>query len=139
MNAKSYWIATALVAGTYLMTGAMDLAHAPPMADGMARLGYPPYVMSLLGVWKILGAAALLAPGLPRVKEWAYAGITFNLTGAAFSHVVSGDPAANVAVPLVLLGLAAISWALRPQSRRLAGAVPAGGVPSGIPAAARGA
>ena len=75
--------------------------------------------MSILGTWKLLGAAAIVVPGLPRLKEWAYAGILLELSGAALSHAAAGDPAGKVAVPLVLLVLAAVSWALRPASRRL--------------------
>jgi uncharacterized membrane protein YphA (DoxX/SURF4 family) len=89
----------------------------------MAALGYPAYFVTILGAWKLLGGLALLAPRLPRLKEWAYAGIAFDLTGAAFSHAAVGHPAAKVIAPLVILGLAAASWALRPASRRL-GSVP---------------
>jgi hypothetical protein len=73
----------------------------------------------VLGGWKLLGAAALLAPRLALLKEWAYAGIAFDLSGAAFSHAAIGHPAAKVAVPAVLLAIAACSWGLRPESRRL--------------------
>jgi len=97
----------------------MDVLRAPPVVQTIGTLGYPAYLATLLGVWKLLGAAAVLSPGLPRLKEFAYAGILFELSGAAFSHAASGDPASKVAVPLVLLGIAAASWALRPASRRL--------------------
>jgi uncharacterized membrane protein YphA (DoxX/SURF4 family) len=83
----------------------------------MRALGYPLYFLTILGTWKVLGAAALLAPRLPRLKEWAYAGIFFDLTGAAISHAFSGDPAGKVATPLVFLLLAGASWALRPPAR----------------------
>jgi len=96
-------------------------------------------VATLLGVWKLLGAAAIAAPGLPRLKEWAYAGVLFDLSGAAFSHASSGDPAAKVAVPLVLLGLAAVSWAFRPASRRLGELVPGPVVRAGRPLTAHAA
>ena len=78
-------------------------------------------------------------PGAPRLKEWAYAGIAFNLSGAALSHASSGDPAAKVAIPLVLLGLAAASWALRPATRRLGEVLPAALVAVASPARARAA
>ena len=87
----------------------------------MAALGYPAYFVTILGARKLLGGLALLAPRLPRLKEWAYAGIAFDLTGAAFSHAAVAHPAAKVIAPLVILGLAAASWALRPASRRLGG------------------
>jgi hypothetical protein len=75
--------------------------------------------MIILGLWKVAGAGAILLPRTPLLKEWAYAGIVFDLTGAAASHAFSGDPPSNVITPLVILGLAAASWALRPASRRL--------------------
>jgi hypothetical protein len=85
----------------------------------MAELGYPAYLLGVLGVWKLLGAAVLLLPRLVLLKEWAYAGIAFDLSGAAVSHAAIGHPLAKVAVPAVLLALAACSWALRPADRRL--------------------
>jgi hypothetical protein len=85
----------------------------------MVALGYPLYFMTILGAWKVLGGAVILAPGLPRLKEWAYAGIVFDLTGAALSHAFAGDPAAKLVNPLILTGIALASWALRPTSRRL--------------------
>lgn len=81
------------------------------------HLGYPLYFMTIIGLWKVLGSVALLAPGFPRVKEWAYAGIFFNMTGAAVSHVAVGDAAWHVAVTLAFAALAIASWALRPASR----------------------
>ena len=114
-----YWFATGVVAFMFALGGALDLAHAPPATAGMLALGYPPYVATILGFWKLLGAAALLAPRFPRLKEWAYAGIVFDLTGAAFSHASVGDSASKIAIPLVLLGIAFVSWALRPESRKL--------------------
>jgi hypothetical protein len=80
----------------------------------MAELGYPAYFVTILGMWKVLGALAILAPRFPRLKEWAYAGIVFDLTGAVFSHVAAGQPVVKVIAPLVLLEIAATSWALRP-------------------------
>lgn len=85
----------------------------------MVSPSYPVYFVTLIGAWKVLGGLAILAPRLPRLKEWAYAGIAFDLTGATFSHVAVGNPAAKAIVPLVLLAIAATSWALRPPSRRL--------------------
>ena len=124
MNTKNvgYWALTGISAAALLAGGAGDLSRAPAVAAGIAHLGYPLYLASILGVWKILGAAALLAPRFPRLKEWAYAGILFDLSGAALSHGISGDGLGNVATPLILLGLAMGSWALRPETRRLAAA-----------------
>ena len=116
-KAIGYWVTTGLFAAAFLASGIAELSSAPAVVDAMSALGYPLYVLAILGVWKILGAAALLAPRLPRLKEWAYAGIFFDLTGAAASHAISGDPPGRVATPLVLLAVAAASWALRPPSR----------------------
>lgn len=123
MKAKTigYWATTALVALAVGVGGVFDLLRSPDVVEAMKHLGYPTYVAPLLGVWKVLGIAAILAPGLPLVKEWAYAGIVFDLTGAAVSHASSGDPAGNVMAPLVLTALAVASWALRPESRKLPG------------------
>src|SRR3954451_25227227 len=105
-----YWITTALVALVFASGGMFDLVKAPPVAATMSHLGYPAYVAVILGVWKLLGTAALLAPGLPRLKEWAYAGILFDLTGSAVSHTTAGDGVGAVATPLVILALAMASW-----------------------------
>jgi hypothetical protein len=120
-----YWITTGLAALAFAFGGVADLAASPDMIAGMAHLGYPTYLAGLLGFWKVLGAGAILAPGTARLKEWAYAGMFFDLTGAAYSHASSGDPAANVLTPLVLLGLVAASWALRSGARALPQQAPA--------------
>ncbi len=89
------------------------------VADVITHLGYPVYLLTILGVWKLAGGVTLLAPGFPRLKEWAYAGIFFELTGAAASFVARGEITGDLIAPLVLSGLAVASWALRPQSRTL--------------------
>lgn len=115
-----YWVTTALVAAVMGLGGAMDLVRPPELLEGMAHLGYPAYFLLILGVWKIGAAIALLAPKLPLLKEWTYAGVFFDLSGAAASHAFAGDPASDVATPLVIAALAVASWWLRPASRRLA-------------------
>jgi hypothetical protein len=127
-----YWITTALVATTLVAGGLSDLGGAQPVVETMAHLGYPAYVAGILGVWKLLGAIAILAPGAGRVKEWAYAGIVFDLSGAIVSHASVGDSIAQYAAPIVLLALAVTSWALRPASRRLASLVDASPRTSGM-------
>ena len=77
------------------------------------------YILSILGVWKLLGAVVIVAPGLPRLKEWAYAGVFFELSGAAASYVLHGEITSDLAAPLILVALAMISWALRPEGRVL--------------------
>src|SRR5437870_13915016 len=81
-----YWVTTGLATAAFALGGAMDLAGGADIKAGMAHLGYPAYLAILLGGWKLLGAAAIAAPRLPRLKEWAYAGMFFDLSGAAFSH-----------------------------------------------------
>lgn len=123
MNKKlvGYWLTTALVALLFLAGGVTDVLGGPQITEGMQHLGYPPYFAAMLGVWKVLGALAVLAPGLPRLKEWAYAGFVFDLISAAWSHQASGDDFGHVFFPLALIALVLGSWALRPESRRLAG------------------
>jgi uncharacterized membrane protein YphA (DoxX/SURF4 family) len=82
------------------------------------HLGYPAYFLVILGVWKVLGAVALLVPRFPRLKEWAYAGAVFNYTGAVASHLTVGDGAVALIYPIIQLGLVGGSWALRPAARR---------------------
>jgi hypothetical protein len=115
----AYWIVTGLVVFAFAAGGLMDVMRTPQMLAAMAHLGYPAYVAVLLGVWKLAGAAAIAAPRLQLLKEWAYAGMFFDLSGAAVSHGVSGDPASAVATPLIVLALVVVSWWLRPASRRL--------------------
>jgi uncharacterized membrane protein YphA (DoxX/SURF4 family) len=128
MQLKSvvYWIATALIAVETLAGGATDIAHGrsalvsgTPVVDVVTSLGYPVYVLTILGIWKLLGGATLLAPRLPRLKEWAYAGVVFELTGAAASLFMRGYGVGDILTPLVLALLAVVSWALRPSSRML--------------------
>ena len=114
----AYWATTGFAALALAATGAADVLRVPAIMESLAHLGYPTYFATILGTWELLGAAAIVAPDLPRVKEWAYAGIFFTLSGAALSHAASGDPAGKVMVPLVLLGAVAVSWTLQPAHRR---------------------
>lgn len=132
-----YWLATGLFCLAFALGGTAHLLHLDVVAQGMAHLGYPTYVMTLLGVAKLLGVAALLSPGRPLLKEWAYAGFTFDLLGAAFSHAASGDPLADTARPLALLAVGAASYVLRPEARRLALDGSAGLVTRATPTEAR--
>jgi hypothetical protein len=133
INLKSvaYWTATVFIAAETIAGGGTDLAHGrnglvagTPVVDVVTSLGYPVYVLTILGAWKLLGGATLLAPGLPRLKEWAYAGIVFELTAAAASLIVRGYGVGDVAPPLVLAAFALTSWALRPPSRVLGSLLP---------------
>ena len=124
MNARTiaYWITTVLAAFVMLAGGVGDLVGPEPVVKIMTHLGYPDYFAKIIGFWKILGAIAVLAPGLPRLKEWAYAGMLFDLTGAAASHFALKDPTNETVTPLVILGIVMASWALRPPARRLGSA-----------------
>jgi hypothetical protein len=97
----------------------MDLLRMAPFYPLLIDLGYPGYLATILGTAKILAAVALLAPGLPRLKEWAYAGVVINMTGAAASNVAMHRPIGALVPPAVFGGLAILSWALRPPTRRL--------------------
>jgi hypothetical protein len=121
-NAIAYWICTAVIALCIGLGGVTQVLRVPQNVEGMMALGYPLHFIVLLGVWKVLGALTLLAPGLRLVKEWAYAGIFIDLSGAVVASAANGGAAFHVIAPLVLIGILAASWALRPESRRLPGA-----------------
>jgi hypothetical protein len=119
----AYWITTILVAFPIGSGGVFQLAHAQASVDGFVRiLHYPAYFVTILGFWKVAGALAILVPRFPRLKEWAYAGIFFDLTGAAASCAAVGGYGAygfHVLAPLFICLLAVASWALRPDSRKI--------------------
>ena len=115
----AYWATTVLIALVVLSGGVMQLVHQRDAVEGIVHLGYPLYFVTILGFWKLAGGLAILVPKFPRLKEWAYAGIFIELTGASASHLAVGDPVGNVIAPLVLAGLVVASWALRPPSRVL--------------------
>ena len=114
-----YWVTTVMATLAFNVPGVLNLIHAPHIAQDMAHLGYPPYFLSILGTWKVLGGIVIAAPRLPRLKEWAYAGMIFDLSGAAASRAATGDGLLMVLVPLLIAGVVLSSWSLRPESRRL--------------------
>lgn len=117
----AYWVTTALVVFELVWGGAWDILRVPQVRVLIERLGYPSYFLVILGIWKLLGAVALVIPKFPRLKEWAYAGVVFDLTGAVASLFASGLVAVGTAAyPVLMIGVAVASWALRPPSRRLA-------------------
>jgi hypothetical protein len=118
-----YWVSTVISALLMLSGGLAQVTLRN--AEGFAKLGYPIYFMVLLGVWKLLGGVALLVPRFPRVKEWAYAGIFFDLSGAAVTNASVGGSAGHVIAPLVCIAILFASWALRPESRILGTPFPA--------------
>jgi uncharacterized membrane protein YphA (DoxX/SURF4 family) len=123
MNAKivGYWICTVLLVFVFLPGGIVQVMHKPQTVEGFAKLGFPLYFVLFLGVWKILGGIAIAVPGFGLLKEWAYAGMLFDLTGAAVANAATGSVWWHVASPLVICGILYGSWALRPSSRRVAG------------------
>lgn len=121
-NKIIYWIFTTWLALGLVSTGLVQLLKMKTGAGGMdsvVHLGYPVYILNLLGVWKLLGAVALLIPGYSLLKEWAYAGIFFITTGAIYSHIAAGDPSKELFPASLLLVLTVISWYFRPANRRL--------------------
>jgi uncharacterized membrane protein YphA (DoxX/SURF4 family) len=119
----AYWITTILGPASFVIGGVLNLTQSEQVVSAMNHLGYPLYFASLLGLWKLLGAIAIVVPGYPRLKEWAYAGFFFDLTAAAVSHAAVGDSAGDIMAPIVFLALVLASWALRPASRTLPTAV----------------
>lgn len=100
-------------------SGVGNLIHHEHIAADMKVMGYPTYFMTILGMWKVAGALTIAVPGVPRLKEWAYAGMLIDLTSAMISRGVSGFGIEHVIPPLVVCALVLTSWALRPASRRL--------------------
>jgi hypothetical protein len=116
----SYILCTLLVVVVFVGSGIANLVRAEHVAAEMLRLGYPEYFMAILGTWKILGALVVVAPGLGLLKEWAYAGMFFDLTGAAASRAAADHGLILVILPLLIAGVLVASWALRPAGRRVA-------------------
>jgi uncharacterized membrane protein YphA (DoxX/SURF4 family) len=114
-----YWVTTGLVALALAPGGIADVMMIPDVIAAMDALGFPHYIAPFIGVAKILGAIAILAPKFPRLKEWAYAGIAVDLLGASYSHAAIGDVIGNIMTPLVIFMIAMASWYLRPADRRL--------------------
>jgi hypothetical protein len=118
-----YWISTTWLALGMLSTGIVQLLKTDEEVSMMTRLGYPLYFLAIIGVWKILGVVAVLLPAGRRVflnilKEWAYAGFFFAMSGAVISHLVMGDDAKELFGPLLLIILTVVSWYFSPHSHR---------------------
>ncbi|HEU0111512.1 MAG TPA: DoxX family protein [Flavisolibacter sp.] len=118
-NKIIYWVATAWLSLGMVSTGIVQLFHMDEEVQKMNALGYPMYFLTIIGIWKLVGVAAILAPKFPLVKEWAYAGFFFLLSGALFTHVAVGDHLAEYFGPALLLVLAIISWYYRPPNRKI--------------------
>jgi hypothetical protein len=121
-NKIIYWIATIWLALGMLSTAAVQLFKGKTGRgglDSMTHLGYPVYLLALLGVCKVLGVVVILIPKFPLLKEWAYAGFFFIMSGAIVSHIASGDPMNELYPALLLLVLVAVSWYFRPAERKI--------------------
>lgn len=117
-----FWTVTLLLAVSVMLSGIGQLMQYGGNLELVTNLGYPVYVLTILGIWKVLGAVALVVPGFPRLKEWVHAGIFFLMTGAALSHAFAndyGDYGFSLILPLSYAALNIASWALRPKSRKL--------------------
>lgn len=118
-NKIIYWVATLWLALGMLSTAIVQLIKMDEEVQNFTNLGYPLYLMTLLGVWKILGVIAILIPKFPLLKEWAYAGFFFTMSGAIFSHIINGDDAITLFGPTLLLLLTVLSWYYRPANRKV--------------------
>ena len=118
-NLIIYWISTLWLALGMLSTGAVQVFNVKAKVDFITNLGYPTYFLTILGVWKILGVISVLIPRFPLLKEWAYAGFFFAMSGATFSRIASGDAVNEMLPSLLLLVLTAVSWYFRPADRRI--------------------
>ena len=121
-NRIIYWVATLWLSLGMASTGIVQLLKLKEEADMFTHLGYPLYFLTLLGIWKILGVVAVLIPKFPLLKEWAYAGFFFAMSGAVFSHFVVGDAAKEYFGPCLLIVLTVLSWYFRPVDRRMVSA-----------------
>ena len=114
-----YWIITAILSFCLFSGGLAQALQLPEVLQGFKPLGYPTYFISLIGIWKMLGVIAILLPKFKLLKEWAYAGLFFTMTGAVISHIASNDIKAQIIAPIVLAVFTVLSWYLRPASRKI--------------------
>ena len=115
----TYWVATIWLSLGMVSTGIVQFIKMKEEVDMMNHLGYPVYILTILAIWKFLGVIAVLIPKFPLVKEWAYAGFFFAMSGAVFSHLAMGDAAKELFGPLLLIVLTVVSWYFRPADRKL--------------------
>ena len=118
-NKIIYWGTTGFLAFGMLAQGITQIARARGFIDIFTQLGYPVYLLTIIGIWKILGVIALLIPKFPLLKEWAYAGFFFVMSGALFSHLALGDSITETLPSLFLLILIVVSWYFRPADRKI--------------------
>lgn len=114
-----YWVATIWLSLGMASTGIVQLIRMDEEVEKMNALGYPSYFLSIIGIWKLLGVVAVLIPKFPLIKEWAYAGFFFLMSGAIFTHLAVGDEAVEYFGPTLLLVLTIVSWYFRPTDRKI--------------------
>ncbi|HTK19226.1 MAG TPA: DoxX family protein [Mucilaginibacter sp.] len=114
-----YWIITILLSFCIFSGGLAQALQVQGVVQGFKPLGYPTYFISIIGVWKVLGIIAILIPGFKLLKEWAYAGIFFTMTGAVISHIAANDIHGQIVAPIVLAIFTVLSWYLRPDNRKI--------------------
>jgi uncharacterized membrane protein len=119
-NTIIYWITTGFLAFGMLAQAFTQITHAKGYVDMIVlHLGYPLYFLNIIGIWKLLGVIAILVPRFTLVKEWAYAGFFFVMSGAIFSHLASGDPIKDIVPASILIVVIVLSWYFRPESRKI--------------------
>ncbi len=114
-----YWIITAMLSFCIFSGGVAQALQVKGVVEGFKPLGYPTYFISLIGIWKVLGIIAILTPKFKLLKEWAYAGLFFTMTGAVISHIASNNVTIQIIAPVVLAIFTVLSWYLRPADRKL--------------------
>jgi hypothetical protein len=117
-----YWIITGLLSFFMLGGGLSQALLVKGVIEGFKPLGYPVYFIALIGIWKILGIIAIIVPGFKLLKEWAYAGLFFTMTGAVISHIASNDIKPQIIAPIVFTIFIVLSWYLRPADRKIVSA-----------------
>ncbi|GAA5102372.1 DoxX family protein [Chryseobacterium ginsengisoli] len=118
-NKIIYWVFTLWMSLGMVSTAIVQLMKNKDELTNFTNLGYPSYLMTIIGIWKILGIIAVLIPKLPLIKEWAYAGFFFVMSGAVISHVIVNDPIGRILPAVLLLALVIISWYFRPSDRKI--------------------
>ena len=118
-NKIIYWIATIWLSLGMVSTGIVQFLKVKEEVDMFTHLGYPVYLLTILSIWKFLGVIAVLIPKFPLLKEWAYAGFFFAMSGAVFSHFAAGSGAKEFFGPLLLIVLTVVSWYFRPADRKI--------------------
>lgn len=123
-NKIIYWIATVWLSLGMLSSGIVQFLKVKSETDFIINMGYPVYFLVILGAWKILGVVTVLLPAgrqvfLNLLKEWAYAGFFFSMSGAVFSHLAVGNSMKEIFPPLLLLTLTVVSWYFRPLNRKM--------------------